>query len=259
MSETTYKPIETFYNGYRFRSRLEARWAVFFDAVGLKYLYEHEGFDLDGDWYLPDFYLTDWDCYVEIKPIMPEWPHFGKKRGTVVGKRNIEFIRCQKLSEGINKIVLFIGGIPGYYDIDNGELSYEIAVFAPGPISIQESKKKPHVPFIDFSWRLTYYFFKYHLHPFMEGIYKCHPDFFNKPLPKPSDCKGLIEADKRYIKKKTGCDHPHWFYGNSSHGFYFCIKRKKIKIANGLDRFNESLDHAYDKARQARFEHGERS
>lgn len=30
------KPIETHYNGYRFRSRLEARWAVFFDALGIK-------------------------------------------------------------------------------------------------------------------------------------------------------------------------------------------------------------------------------
>lgn len=50
------KPIETYYNGYRFRSRLEARWAVFFDALGVKYEYEPEGFDLgDGDYYLPDF------------------------------------------------------------------------------------------------------------------------------------------------------------------------------------------------------------
>jgi hypothetical protein len=31
------KTIETIYNGYRFRSRLEARWAVFFDAMGIKY------------------------------------------------------------------------------------------------------------------------------------------------------------------------------------------------------------------------------
>ena len=30
------KPIETVYNGYRFRSRLEARWAVFFRAVGIE-------------------------------------------------------------------------------------------------------------------------------------------------------------------------------------------------------------------------------
>jgi len=62
------KPIETVYNGYRFRSRLEARWAVFFDAAGIKYEYEPEGFDLgDGIYYLPDFYLPDDDVWVEIK------------------------------------------------------------------------------------------------------------------------------------------------------------------------------------------------
>ena len=38
------KAIETVYNGYRFRSRLEARWAVFFDAMQIRYEYEPEGF-----------------------------------------------------------------------------------------------------------------------------------------------------------------------------------------------------------------------
>ena len=62
------KPIETVYNGYRFRSRLEARWAVFFYAAGIKYEYEPEGFDLgDGVHYLPDFYLPWFKAYVEIK------------------------------------------------------------------------------------------------------------------------------------------------------------------------------------------------
>lgn len=54
------KPIETYYNGYYFRSRLEARWAVFFDAAEIKYQYEPEGFELsDGTRYLPDFYLPE--------------------------------------------------------------------------------------------------------------------------------------------------------------------------------------------------------
>ena len=62
------KAIETIYNGYRFRSRLEARWAVFFDEMGIKYEYEPEGFELsDGTRYLPDFYLPELKCYVEIK------------------------------------------------------------------------------------------------------------------------------------------------------------------------------------------------
>jgi hypothetical protein len=40
------KPIETLYRGYKFRSRLEARWAVFFDVAGIAWQYEPEGFDL---------------------------------------------------------------------------------------------------------------------------------------------------------------------------------------------------------------------
>ena len=62
------KAIDTKYNGYKFRSRLEARWAVFFDEMGIKYEYESEGFELsDGTRYLPDFYLPELKCYVEIK------------------------------------------------------------------------------------------------------------------------------------------------------------------------------------------------
>jgi len=68
------KVIETRYKGYRFRSRLEARWAVFFDALGLTWDYEPEGFETDAGWYLPDFRLTidnpsdnPW-VWVEVKP-----------------------------------------------------------------------------------------------------------------------------------------------------------------------------------------------
>ena len=62
------KAIETEYNGYRFRSRLEARWAVFFESLGIQYEYEPEGLVLsDGTWYLPDFYLPQFGCYFEVK------------------------------------------------------------------------------------------------------------------------------------------------------------------------------------------------
>jgi len=73
------KAIDTYYNGKLFRSRLEARWAVFFDQCGVSYEYEPEGYDLgDGIWYLPDFLLHDvvfnhagykrgQDLYVEVK------------------------------------------------------------------------------------------------------------------------------------------------------------------------------------------------
>ena len=61
------KPIETIYKGYRFRSRLEARWAVFFDALGIEWEYEKEGYNLDGVRYLPDFWLPNQQCHVEIE------------------------------------------------------------------------------------------------------------------------------------------------------------------------------------------------
>ena len=59
--EKTIKPIETKHNGFRFRSRLEARWAVFFDMIDLKYEYEVEGFEMKGIRYLPDFYIPSLD------------------------------------------------------------------------------------------------------------------------------------------------------------------------------------------------------
>jgi len=71
------KAIETVYNGYRFRSRLEARWAVFFDSLGIRYQYETEGIDTSKGWYLPDFWLAhskdEWarkggGFWAEIKP-----------------------------------------------------------------------------------------------------------------------------------------------------------------------------------------------
>ena len=69
MSYTIKVPaIQTRYQGYRFRSRLEARWAVFFDHIGLWWEYEPEGFDVDGTYYLPDFYIRSLGVYAEVKP-----------------------------------------------------------------------------------------------------------------------------------------------------------------------------------------------
>jgi len=66
------KPIETRAYGHRFRSRLEARWAVFFTQLGLKWQYEAEGFELpDGSCYLPDFLVNTpqgKDLWIEVKP-----------------------------------------------------------------------------------------------------------------------------------------------------------------------------------------------
>jgi hypothetical protein len=58
--------IETSYKGYRFRSRLEARWAVFFDRMKWSWKYEPQGYDIGSDCYLPDFWV-DQIGWVEVK------------------------------------------------------------------------------------------------------------------------------------------------------------------------------------------------
>ena len=92
------KAIETRWNGYRFRSRLEARWAVFFEDLGTPWEYEPEGFDLGADGlYLPDFYLQDIDAWVEIKPQRLS---------------DAERDKAFALSSMTNKIVVELNGIP---------------------------------------------------------------------------------------------------------------------------------------------------
>lgn len=66
------RPIETRAYGHRFRSRLEARWAVAFTEARIAWQYEPEGFDLgDAGFYLPDFWLPQVKMWAEIKPDRP--------------------------------------------------------------------------------------------------------------------------------------------------------------------------------------------
>jgi hypothetical protein len=64
------KAIATKFDGVQFRSRLEAKWAAFFNLMGWKW--EYEPFDLEG--WIPDFLLLKGDLFpwsnilVEIKP-----------------------------------------------------------------------------------------------------------------------------------------------------------------------------------------------
>ena len=84
-TEDAIRPVETIYNGLRFRSRLETRWAMFFDQIGIEYEYEPEGFALtNGQRYLPDFRVVcygtrifdpnekPFDLWIEVKGRMTE-------------------------------------------------------------------------------------------------------------------------------------------------------------------------------------------
>lgn len=72
--------IPTKYGDIQFKSRLEARWAVFMDALGVEWKYEYEGFQLPSGWYLPDFYLPKWNAWLEIKPYPLEQDDFRRCR-----------------------------------------------------------------------------------------------------------------------------------------------------------------------------------
>lgn len=61
-------PRPVHYAGYDFRSTLEARFAVFFDAAGIPWRYEPKWFNLPNGPYLPDFWLPRHQTWVEVKP-----------------------------------------------------------------------------------------------------------------------------------------------------------------------------------------------
>ena len=92
------KAIETHYNGYHFRSRTEARWAVYFDTLKIKYEYEKEGYDLGKlGWYLPDFWLPQVSMFAEVKG-----QEFTKK----------EYKKCVELVKQSNYPCLMLIGTP---------------------------------------------------------------------------------------------------------------------------------------------------
>lgn len=105
--------IETEYKGYRFRSRLEARWAVFFEKAEISYQYEPEGFQLkDGKNYLPDFLLTNEDIWVEVKG--RPTPEIVKKDDKWVFAEHVK--KCDQLARGTGKkVVSLCGEIPFPY------------------------------------------------------------------------------------------------------------------------------------------------
>lgn len=114
------KPIETVYKGHKFRSRLEARWAVFFDAAGIKYEYETEGYELEnGLRYLPDFYLPEVKdrhgnpgIYVEVKGVITE-----------ADLKKIDKFTAGFFDDPDKKRVLIVGGIPYFGDkADSGDM-----------------------------------------------------------------------------------------------------------------------------------------
>lgn len=94
-----FAPIPTLYQGVQFRSRTEARWAAFFDAINLPWQYEPEGYSDGETRYLPDFWLPKifnrgkdlGGCFFEVKAAKP----------TPADRR-----KCEMLARGSEKVVI---------------------------------------------------------------------------------------------------------------------------------------------------------
>ena len=108
--------METFYKGINFRTRLEARWAVFYDTLGILFRYEREQLQLDGYLHPSYFCLPEQRMLVLIK-------------GSKEDQEPLDKIQIETEAEILSKrkngedIYTFFGQIPIVEDL--GALDYE--------------------------------------------------------------------------------------------------------------------------------------
>jgi hypothetical protein len=116
--------LPVWYKGYQFRSRLEGRWAVFFDAMGIAFQYEAQGFKLtDGTCYLPDFLLSGANAFGEVKPTEPT---------------PAERLKCELTVNGLGGTFIYLVGTPDFISysavcLDAGmlaEITVSLDIFA---------------------------------------------------------------------------------------------------------------------------------
>lgn len=65
------KSKPTKYCGVQFRSRTEAKYCMLFNMFDVAWTYESRRFPLPSGSYLPDFFLPDWNAWIEIKGPYP--------------------------------------------------------------------------------------------------------------------------------------------------------------------------------------------
>lgn len=270
------KSIDTVYNGFKFRSRLEARWAVFFDNLSIKYEYEKEGYDLNGEWYLPDFWINDWNCWVEIKPVIHRFRDVIKNKDQDAEKT---FRLCRKLSDHSDRVVLLIMGSPwiigtsddkNLYEIKNDlyDFQYEIVVFFPKSIMLSNNFSKSiletkfGLPISDkYCNKLNQNYYTSlkpgTLYWFIKERYNDDESYFENSFPKKGDICSIINADKTYYIKAYNEEHPMWKYDIAEDRYGFIIENEVLKLSQSklIENQKTKLLNAYIKSKQARFEH----
>ena len=107
-------PSEASYSSVLFRSRAEARWAIFFDLMGWAWDYEPCHYRLgDGPGalsYLPDFYLPDVATWVEVKgPSFLDAASMGKLASAAAGPHPLP---SRHAPYGRAQAVMLVGPMP---------------------------------------------------------------------------------------------------------------------------------------------------
>ncbi len=133
MSEDKYKisAIPTMYNGREYRSRLEAKWACFFDL--LEIVYEYEPFDLKG--WSPGFIVKNKysafagsDILVEVKPLAMVDETLMNK---MISSSDCSKYRLMILTETVTSNNTFAGAMLNYSSFSDNKTSIG---FSPGHI-----------------------------------------------------------------------------------------------------------------------------
>lgn len=108
--------IPTTYNGIRFRSRLEARWAAYFDLRG-DIKWDYEPLEMPG--WIPDFSLHmttlfDRPSLAEVKPIFDIMQFVDSKDGDKVAKAFIKDSRSDQQGKQFYGFFI-LGNSPEYW------------------------------------------------------------------------------------------------------------------------------------------------
>lgn len=85
-----------------FETPLEARWAVFLSALGAPFSYQAEQHQFRSQSYRPDFWVPDWNSWIEVLPEKPQ---------------KLDVFRALDLSRNSGKQVLLLIGEPAEYSI----------------------------------------------------------------------------------------------------------------------------------------------
>lgn len=234
------KPIETKFAGCHFRSRQEARWAVFFQELNVPWQYEAEGYELPtAGRYLPDFWLPSLDCFFEVKGTEPS---------------PAELAKAHELSVQSGKLVAIASG-------QTKTSTLQVGNMAPIEWPVQDFKI---VAFGGHAWSMAVYpTFTFPLwHWPMETDL---PPFIAEQFPQEnlpvSDCpekrRLLVELDQRYYRTKYGKEHPKYLYGRSEVVYWVSGTSRKLAFAYEPEHEPSPISSAYRKAQSARFEFGQ--